>query len=697
MTITRDIFDKTKKYFGASRQNNTYVYHWDENETNDELRYKIMEDSDALFGASGVVVDNSARTSGDLPLEKISNLNNNIEFRGGGFVVVGGRVVELPSANFKYYNGAQLGGTEPNLINYVVKGKGVTVVSEVDPGVTYNIQDSSKNFTANHDLVGCVIMFHSGTYEDEEFEIVSVVDSTTLQINADFQAESPDPSDNYTITPKRLTTPGVDTLTSVKLVTWFEDIDEEEDTDLADSANATVALRANAVHRKQLRWCIYNDWSGTSGTDYLDDFIAVEIGQLDRTALEDEIDDTQYNYTANIIYTNDALTEYFEDVVSDATSIEARVSDNEDDIIDLVKFDEARKFGIPEFSQDAPLLTAGLGLTAIESSAFRARVHEFEGLSNPDLVVGTTTPISVPVGESWAQITKDSESAYTQEVISSRASLGRGDTVYASVYRSTNIDRIFPMGFIPQKQGFDWVLYHNGSDFNVRISPGQYINSGMFIQMPYTLDIDPTDAANQHLYTAGWNYLYLTYDPTASPMFGAKVSTLPPYANGQAPRVSGVWYILIGMLFFDGSDLPVLCSCRKNKVIFDQQDSPSVSANAPTVTYTQFSSTGTTNLNYPLRSSKLSLSVDASDDFQGNAEIAISQFVDGLRLCKKFEFEVEDDGGHAYTEFNLGFGEDEIIQSDLVTNSITRGNIKIIVSSIEFDPIFTPDTVCWTF
>lgn len=275
-------FDAAKRYFGRIYQYGKYLYDWDVNEHSEEVRYWLMAAQRALLGG---INSGSSRLIGQSGryhtcLQSLTDTTNNVSILNGRSIVTGRLVETEDIIELNDFNQ-----------NYVVTGE-ITSKSTVTSGVSYRLVDSEKKFTPEYKLSTCRIRFLSGDLAGNEYPITNL-DAQTFTVSGDLTLLQL--GDSYVIYPKALETPTEDdTVDTIYLVTWWEDISPQEDNNIEnkDTQNTYSNLVNNALwdkptndapsHRKQLRFCFWPNYGATTNTSMMDGFSSVRISTITR-------------------------------------------------------------------------------------------------------------------------------------------------------------------------------------------------------------------------------------------------------------------------------------------------------------------------------------------------------------------------------------------------------------------------------
>lgn len=544
--ISRNIFNSDKRYFGVRLQQGVPIFDWDINESYDEIVWFMQAYWHTFCGSSGQGVRfNGSNGAKGFTLAPIG-LSNDILIVYGSALVQGRLVYNVQ--NFEYDEDSN------TPTNYIVTGT-VSSILETTPQGDYTITDSEQSFTANHDLSGAIIRFTSGVESGNEFEISTSPSSTDLQILDDLSSVVV--TDTFVIKPRRLVTPPgpSDQTDTFKLVTWFENISSVQDADLIDLTPADVTLHVEPSQRRQLRWCVYANWTGTDGTDTTNDFFSLDLGSVTRPqgqAVVDNLTDVE-NYAH--------IATYFTRTLDGHKSIFEEEFDWETSKSSSVSYDFATT------SNTLPR-TININEGKYITSYFSLNIN------NPAVVTKESeTFVNSTTGASWKML--DVSGA---NVSDTQGAVGPAldDLIYLSIEDDgSNIINAFPMGEIPEKQGFDWILQKASG--NLTVMPGQLRVLGKILQLPRELTRDVTNINNyitstSFLGTDDWGYVYLIFDPTTSRSLDVKFDLIEPLYNGSHPNItSGVHGFCIG--FFRLGPLGTVdydTACRNNKVFLAQ-------------------------------------------------------------------------------------------------------------------------------
>ena len=536
--VTRTIFDASKRYLGGKLQGNapnTLLHDWDLNENIDEQVWFLLKSLSAVCGNSFRLWSEAGKS---LQPTQSDVAGANIKFTAGN-ALVGGRPVIVDAA-FNYNDES---------VNFITRGR-LATITEIVAGSAYKFTDSEKVWSSDYSLVGCRLKMLEGALSGSYFTITTLA-GQQVAISGDLSTAAVD--DEYIILPPAITTTGA--VEDLFLVTWFEDISEIED-ELYSSGGVAVITDPNSAqtpsHRRQLRWCIHLDWQGSSGTDVLSDHIALKIAEIDLTAnstvVNADIADEDYAYTLDKSRAaSDVLTGAVSDNSGLITTLTSKTSALFNQDFAVAPFYEF-KWDIDgtttinlnsNFRLFSPLSNAdtdsyylvsgdgsGSGTGAITNSATQSSYFKID-LAND----GTG-----PVGATLGALTNTNSATIAREDLAVLA-------IHANASTSV-VERSMPMGYIPQKQGLDWVLFDDGgSHKSVRIMPGQIWSGAQIYQNPLqTLILDADDVA-AHVQGSvpadAWSYLYAFPSSTSERTLTFKFDTKKPKWNGEHRELQG--------------------------------------------------------------------------------------------------------------------------------------------------------------
>lgn len=231
--ISRDSFDYSKLYDKLVIQQGVPIPDSDWNELNDVLRFSRMLLGYQTLGNLRLPAS-PAGTAPGYQIGEASAPSNNFEITAGWALAEGVLVptvlAEPPTAH-DYEDDT----------NVICEG---TVTSFSDPTLT----DTDKYWESFHDLVGCRVKMTSGVESGNSFTIATNPTATTITVGG---SPSISAGDTYIIKPPALTTPGGARTDEVYLAVWWEDINENEDTNIEHPG-----LGIETCHRSQRRWCV---------------------------------------------------------------------------------------------------------------------------------------------------------------------------------------------------------------------------------------------------------------------------------------------------------------------------------------------------------------------------------------------------------------------------------------------------------
>lgn len=264
--ISLNSFSFAKYYDGLSLQMGVPVLDSDWNELSDIRRIQSIVDNLVSVGSAKLGTDYTGSQPYGFDLYQSSPSTNNFGIRAGWAMVQG---VLVPTTS----------SSPPSAVNYSSQVMFTGTVSLVGGPATY-VTDSSKAFSADHNLVGCRLIPTSGPEIGNTFVISGLVGSTQLTLTGGTGGILA--GNTYEIRPPALTTPGSARTDVVYIQSWFDDINDIEDPSIV---NPGVAVET--CHRVKRSWCVRVSEGGSTpanspsnifgfGTRYL------EIAQLAR-------------------------------------------------------------------------------------------------------------------------------------------------------------------------------------------------------------------------------------------------------------------------------------------------------------------------------------------------------------------------------------------------------------------------------
>lgn len=551
--ISRDIFNKAKRYFGVRLQQGTPVFDWDINESYDEISWFIQAYWNSFCGGA---FDEGVRFKASNGAKKftISPIGSSNNFLiEGGTAIVSGRLILEEQGSFDYDEASN------TPVNYIVTGK-VSSIVETTPSGDYTITDNEQAFTANHDLTGAIVRFTSGVESGNEFEVASSPSSTDIQILDDISSVVA--TDTFVIKPRRITTPASPSgqTDTFKLVTWFESISSEQDPDLIDLTPVDANLHVEPSHRRQLRWCVYSNWTGTDGTDTINDFISLDMGSVTRPQSQATISNSDFTDVDNYVH----VSSYISSTLDRHQSIFEEEFDWETSKSSSVSYDFATTSNtLPRTIS----INEGKYVTSYFSS----------NNDSPNIVTKESeTFVNSTAGASWKMLDINGGSVTDSQTVPTGGDIALDDLVYLAIEDDgVNIINAFPMGEIPQKQGYDWLLDKNSG--NLVVMPGQLRILGKILQTPTDYTVNATDINNYITTTAftgidTWVYVYLVFEASTNRSATVKFDLIEPLYNGSHPNITaGVHGFCIGFFRLNSSNaVEYGAICRDNKVYFAQ-------------------------------------------------------------------------------------------------------------------------------
>lgn len=499
---TRDIFQVSNNYIGSVLQQGQTIYDWMYNSDVRELSHLVMNSLSKLSNSAVVV-------NGEEIAFYITQLGTpaNDVILNAGSAIVNGRVVTAPS-DFNYSD---------EEVNNIAIGS-VTSIVEVVAGSTYRLYDAEKLWTTNHNLVGCRIVFTSGALDGDGFTIVSLI-GQGVTVNGDLSTLAED--DTYIIAPPAFATPSASETKTLTLVTWVEDVSENEDADLTDPV-----FQDSPIHKRQLRWCVHNNWSGTQSTDPTTGFCTLDLGTVTRSAGDATISTEDIAFTANKV--NECVTSY--DLLVETT-------EDADEALDRLLVHNLHDYTM---SRSAPLFFSIVDEDITFSDAvFSAfNMEDKVSLKNQAEITGTTVT-NATTAQSLLVMTPnvdDDEVTVTQTTSTnipqnSLCLLG----VVADTVAPYEILRSNPMGEHVWSRGFDWYIAYNPV-VQTTVYPGEFYRWGQLYQLPDQYTFDHTNNVNWENTTlpsgTGWVFLYVK--PTSTTR-----RDLTPFLSETAPKWNG--------------------------------------------------------------------------------------------------------------------------------------------------------------
>ena len=678
--ISRNIFNKAKRYFGVRLQQGVPVFDWDVNESYDEIAWFMQAYWEAFCGGH---YDQGVRFKATNGSKRFTigavNLVNNVLITNGSAIVAGRLVYDDVGGSFDYDENSN------TPTNYIVTGK-VTSILETTPQGDYTITDSEQSFTANHDLSGAIIRFTSGLESGNEFEISTSPSSTDIQILDDLSNVVA--TDTFVIKPRRLVTPPgpSDQTDTFKLVTWFENISSEQDPDLIDLTPVDVNLHVEPSQRRQLRWCVYANWTGTDGTDTINDFFSLDLGSITRPQGQANVTASDFTDVDNYVH----IASYLSRTLDRHQNIFEEEFDWETSKSNSVSYDFATT------SNTLPrtvTINEGKYVTSYFSS----------NNDSPNVVTKQSeTFVNSTAGASWKMldITGGSLTDNQKVPTDSDADPELNDLIYFSIEDDgSNIVNAFPMGEIPQKQGFDWLL--DKSSGNLTVMPGQLRVLGKLIQTPTDYTLDVTDINNYITTTAftgvdTWAYVYLVFEVGTSRSATIKFDLIEPLYNGSHPNITaGLHGFCIGFFRLNTSNaVEYGAICRNNKVYF-AQNVGSIYTFVPS----QGGASGVQSLfiEVPVGASSATFELNATDITANTLTVAV---INEYNATEVFTNERVIELGNVTTETESKIIESPcnfgLLKAKVEYNTFSAGTVSVKLLALSYQYNYMPKPNLWS-
>ena len=504
---TRDIFQVSNNYIGSVLQQGQVVYDWMYNSDIREMSHLILN---SLSGITGGVI---ATTDGlSIAVEPLIVPGNDVTITSGS-AFVNGRFIEF-DADFQYSD---------EEVNYIAQGEVSTVV-EIVAGTTYRISDSEKLWTTNHALPGCRITFTSGVLDGDSFTIVSLI-GQSINVSGDLSGLVV--GDTYIISPPAITTPTSTSVKALKLVTWIEDVSENEDTNLTDPV-----FQDSPIHKRQLRWCVYFDWNGTESTDPTTGFSALTLCNIARSSGDASIDSD--NIVSNAVYMYDLVS---------ATEAITAVTATATDLVDRAEIQTLHDY---KMSRTAPLFFSieDDEITFSDSvfSTFNmlgkdTQKHQSE--LTGDVLTNTTTAQSLFVLTPNGELFGDDEVSLVQ---TASVNIDKDSLCVLGIVADTgspyNVLRANAFGEQTWSRGFDWYFSYDPST-QCTVYPGEFYRWGQLYQLADQYTFDYTNGVNWEggavpsSGTFQWVFLYVKKSASNRRSLTAFLSETAPKWNGE--------------------------------------------------------------------------------------------------------------------------------------------------------------------
>ena len=674
---SRNIFDEDKRYFGSALQQGVPVFDWDVNETTDELKWFIMTNWRAFLGEN---LENGFRfqdSDGNKGFEIIGDgTSNNFDINPAanvGAAIVKGRLV--------YFEGQFAYNQNSNTpVNYIIKGK-ITGIVENTAGADYTLADTEKVLTANHDLDGATLRFTSGTLSGNEYVIDSRLSATTFQVLDDLSSAAV--ADSYVIKPRALSTPpGPGTQTdTIYLVTWFEDISSNEDSTLIDLTPVDTDLHVEPSHRKQLRWAVIANWTGSDGTDILEDFFALELATIERPSAQANVNAGDVTNSDTFVYTQEYLTKLSNQI----EGVTLTAFDWKELLNNAITYD----FTVSGLTYNRSFDTgAGKWHTS----------HYLEPTSKNIVSKASGTTANATSGNSWFSMDIAANGLSVSDNQNTSGEIDDNEIVYLAINDDTsNIINAFPMGNIPVKQGFDWICFRNATDYDLYVMPGQLEFNGQLLQMPTEVSLDAEDSAN--LLTSGsfssandWVYVYVVQTVVNGKRLTVKLDLVEPLWDGRHPSPpTGQQAFCIGFIRYTSSNEPHYdTSCRNNKITFG---SPTSSGN----TYFQIVAIGTAAstdaLDVPVGAANIDLEIFAENITATALAVDLRNRLGSTTTWEKTNVLTTTSGYERTSQIApCNWGE---LQAVTDATAWSAGNIDFHLRSIDFQYNYMPKPSLW--
>lgn len=665
-TVSRaSIFDANKRYLGATYQGNAMVFDWDRTETDLELMWFMMQSMNQLLGDSLYADPYTGLRA--FSCDGSGSLTNNIKLRAGT-AFINGRMIYVEN-DFYYDESGESTYADP--VNYILKGT-ATAITEIAAGTTYDIQDKSKAF--NSDLFLSTnplrVVITSGTLDGSVFEI-AYKDDDEIRVTGDLSTMII--SDTYIIYPPALAQPGTEIL---QLITWLENVDKTEDTDLEDPTFTTQAT----PNRKQLRWAVVTDSSAVGTESPVDDVSKIDLETI--TSADTTITDAD---VVSIINPYRLGRDFFM-TLSKMTTVLANVLNTTDVGI-------GSDFG-------AVSIAAQTGTTStveiLDANIQSGRWSTVQPPYSADIVNTTydATAVTAIAADTMVISAYDDGTNHIEvERTTDGALVMSADRLVLSTSyhdASSQTLRAMSMGDLAVKQGFDYYTAGDGASDAVTIEPGQLQWNGKLYQNPTSkvIHLNTAGAWIAGTPATGWLYIYAVIDPTSvTPgLVTFQADLVKPKWDGSHPtQAVDSFRFCIGVGWFSAvSGFGLRGVCRDNTYYFGETRTLN--------TFTSNQSMTATWEQPPEGISKMDLQVFVSTPAGTTAPL--------LTVENYWDYSID---GISFYEDSviIPVGEDNFTQRLQLPGSIgyvrasvsnfTSGMFQLLVKSLSFSPNYWPD------
>lgn len=236
---SKDSFDYSKFFELVLLQQGVPVLDSDWNEQAAILNMKNMMDMRAMMGSLALVPVDPVSNSQGFKCVTMAAVADDVDITAGYACVEGSVVSSTRTAT-------PAATTYKSDANYMTEG----TVSGISGGDT--IEDEFKKYTAEWDLVDCIIKMTSGTEAGNEFVITAIPTESSLQVTAIATISI---GDTYIIKPPALpAVVVVPTTLYLQVWVWWEYVNSDQDPSII---NAGVAIET--CERLVKRWCVRAD------------------------------------------------------------------------------------------------------------------------------------------------------------------------------------------------------------------------------------------------------------------------------------------------------------------------------------------------------------------------------------------------------------------------------------------------------
>lgn len=571
MTVTRRIFDESKKYSFGIFQSLKELCHWDLNENVDELLNKEAEYLVAMFGDNCLLDDTGAGTPsvGGLSFEvsPVGASTDDFTYLPGVGVIQGRFVFAptygtLPTANI-----SQALGTT----NIVAKCAVETITEDVAlTEYTIDFFGNKEMETMALELQDSVsgnqprVLFTSGAESGNEFEIAffTVGPDTTVKILGDASAVLA--GDTFNILPPRLSANVAPQTDEIYVCQYYQEIDENVDADLEDPT-----LLITPTKRYASRVFVTCNHTFTQSTERLEGVVFLKIGEIERVA------------PSEVVFpVVDATLEYFKPT----KALKA----------ELTQLQLAQELPDRVISVNTPLLVTcpyaandvsveAISMTAARFGSVTNQVHEVEAypttafdiLDNDNYILSAASGSFLDETQLAATTTIPSISSNRDVVfIASLSDLATPGTQYMTTASLMSQDII--------QRGFNYVVGdETGENFDLTILPGEAFRQKQWLCLPRSFTLDVTDTANWiegALTTGDFAYIYMYVTPGFKHL-KPFLSEHPPFADGSYHDLAELDSVLssnyafcIGYLLLIDATNVIPCRCINNTIHFPSFD-----------------------------------------------------------------------------------------------------------------------------